>query len=68
MVDNPDNHKRIFVDDVSIQGTPTLKSYCRGRELGEHIGYAIEPVLRKKIDSALEEIESCLHNSTPLKQ
>jgi len=52
---------------VSIEGTPTLKFYCRGREVGEHIGYAVEPVLKKKIDIMLEEMELCLKNSTPLK-
>jgi thioredoxin 1 len=52
---------------VSIEGTPTLKFYCKGREVGEHIGYAVEPVLKKKINSMLEEMESCLKNSTPLK-
>jgi hypothetical protein len=36
--------------------------------VGEHVGYAIEPVLKKKIDSMLEDMESCLANSTPLKR
>jgi thioredoxin 1 len=66
MVDDPKNHE--VLHSVSIEGTPTLKFYCRGREVGEHVGYAIEPVLKKKIDSMLEEMESCLSNSTPLKQ
>lgn len=65
MVDDPKNHETLH--SVSIEGTPTLKFYCRGREVGEHVGYAIEPVLKKKIDSMLEEMESCLANSTPLK-
>jgi thioredoxin 1 len=65
MADDPENHE--VVHQVRIEGTPTLKFYCRGREVGEHVGYAIEPVLKKKIDSMLEEMESCLANSTPLK-
>lgn len=65
MVD--DDQNREVAQRASIEGTPTLKFYCRGREVGEHVGYAIEPVLRKKIDGALEEMESCLQNSTPLK-
>lgn len=52
---------------TSIEGTPTLKFYCDGREVGEHVGYAVEPILKKKINSMLEEMESCLKNSTPLK-
>jgi thioredoxin 1 len=66
MVDDPKNHE--IMQRTSIEGTPTLKFYCQGREVGEHVGYAIEPVLKKKIDSMLEEMESCLANSTPLKQ
>lgn len=65
MVDDPKNHE--VLHHVQIEGTPTLKFYCRGREVGEHVGYAIEPVLKKKIDSMLAEMESCLANSTPVK-
>jgi thioredoxin-like negative regulator of GroEL len=65
MADDSQNQK--ILDRVGIEGTPTLKFYCRGREVGEHIGYAIEPVLKKKIDGMLEEMETCLSNSTPLK-
>ena len=65
MADDSQNQK--ILDSMGIQGTPTLKFYCKGREVGEHIGYAIEPVLKKKIDEMLEEMESCLTNSTPLR-
>lgn len=64
MVDDPQNHE--VLHRASIEGTPTLKFYCRGREVGEHVGYAIEPVLKNKIDTALQEMESCLQNSTPV--
>jgi len=66
MVDDPQNHE--ITQGTSIQGTPTLKFYCRGREVGEHVGYAIESVLRKKIDEALQDMESCLQNSTPFEK
>jgi thioredoxin-related protein len=66
MVDDPKNQE--ILHHVDVQGTPTLKFYRKGREVGEHVGYAIEPVLRKKIVSMLEEMESCLTNSTPLKK
>lgn len=65
MVDDPQNQE--ILDHVSVEGTPTLKFYCKGREVGEHVGYAIEPVLKKKIEAALEEMESCLRNSSPLR-
>jgi thioredoxin 1 len=66
MVDDPQNHQ--IVHRASIEGTPTLKFYCRGREVGEHVGYAIEPVLKQKIDTMLAEMESCLSNSTSIKE
>lgn len=64
MANDPSNHE--VMHHVSIQGTPTLKFYCIGREIGEHVGYAIEPTLKKKIDSFLQEMESCLANSTAM--
>lgn len=45
-----------------VEGTPTLKFYCQGREVDEHVGYAIESVLRKKIDGILEEMNACRKN------
>jgi thioredoxin-like negative regulator of GroEL len=66
MVDDPQNHQ--ILQRASIEGTPTLKFYCRGREVGEHVGYAIEPVLKQKIDTMLAEMESCLNNSTSIKE
>ena len=65
-VDDERSHE--VLHRISIEGTPTLKFYCEGREVGEHIGYAVEPVLKKKINSMLEEMESCLKNSTPLRR
>ena len=62
-----DSQNQEIVGRAGIEGTPTLKFYCKGREVGEHIGYAIEPVLRKKIDMMLEEMESCFANSTSLR-
>jgi thioredoxin-like negative regulator of GroEL len=65
-VDDERSHE--VLQRISIEGTPTLKFYCEGREVGEHVGYAVEPVLKKKIDSMLQEMESCLKNSTPLRR
>src|ERR671914_441641 len=66
MVDDPQNKEVLL--HASVEGTPTLKFYCRTREVGEHVGYSIEPVLKQKIDSMLAEMESCLNNSTPLEK
>jgi len=64
MVDDEKNHE--LMERISIEGTPTLKFYCKNREIGEHIGYAIEPILKQKIDMFLSEMEFCIKNSTPL--
>jgi thiol-disulfide isomerase/thioredoxin len=64
MVDDK-NNKELF-DRIPIEGTPTLKFYCKNREIGEHIGYAIEPKLKQKIEMFLSEMEFCIKNSTEL--
>lgn len=64
MVDDKNNQE--LIDHLSIEGTPTLKFYCKNREIGEHIGYAIEPILKQKIEMFLSEMEFCIKNSTPL--
>ena len=64
MTDDKNNHE--LLDRLSVEGTPTLKFYCKNREIGEHIGYAIEPILKQKIDMFLSEMEFCIKNSTVL--
>jgi thioredoxin 1 len=64
MVDDENNQE--LLDRISIEGTPTLKFYCKNREIGEHIGYAIEPKLKQKIEMFLSEMEFCIKNSTGL--
>jgi thioredoxin 1 len=64
MVDDKNNQK--LLDRLSIEGTPTLKFYCKNREIGEYIGYTIEPKLKEKIEMFLSEMEFCIKNSTAL--
>ena len=66
MVDDPQNKEVLL--HASVEGRPRLKFHCRAREVGEHVGYSIEPVLKQKIDSRQAEIESCLYNNTPLEK
>jgi thioredoxin 1 len=66
MVDDKNNQE--LLDRISIEGTPTLKFYCKNREIGEHIGYAIEPKLKQKIEMFLSEMEFCIKNSTVLEK
>jgi thiol-disulfide isomerase/thioredoxin len=64
MVDDRNNKE--LLDRIPIEGTPTLKFYCKNREIGEHIGYAIEPKLKQKIEMFLSEMDFCIKNSTEL--
>jgi thioredoxin len=36
MVDDENNKE--LLDRISIESTPTLKFYCKNREIGQHIG------------------------------
>lgn len=58
MTDRQENSE--VVKREAIQGTPKLKFYCKGRALGQHVGYAIEPVLKEKIKAFMQEMETCL--------
>ena len=66
MVDDKNNQE--LLDRILIESTPTLKFYCKNREIGEHIGYAIEPKLKQKIEMFLSEMEFCIKNSTVLEK
>lgn len=50
-----------------IQGTPTIKFFCNGREVHEIVGYRPRAALGKEIDSVLERYADCLKQSTPMK-
>jgi hypothetical protein len=66
MVDDENNQE--LLDRRTIEGTTTLRFYCKNREIGEHIGYAIEPKLKQKIEMFLSEMEFCIKNSTVLEK
>ncbi len=57
-----DENNKELLDRISIEST-TLKFYCKNGEIGEHIGYTIEPELKQKIEMFLSEMEFCIKNS-----
>lgn len=50
-----------------IQGTPTIKFFCGGREVHEIVGYRPRALLAKEVDRVLESYADCLRQSTPMK-
>jgi len=50
-----------------IQGTPTIKFFCRGREVYEIVGYRPRAALAKEVDRILENYADCLRQSTEVK-
>lgn len=49
-----------------VMGTPTLKFFCGGREVGEVVGFRPKRTLREEIDKILSMHQECLEKSTPL--
>ncbi len=50
-----------------VQGTPTIKFFCGGREVHEIVGYRPKAALMKEVETVLRNFADCLKSSTPLK-
>ncbi len=50
-----------------VSGTPTMKVFCKGREVGELVGYMEREDLRKELDNILSKGEKQCKQSTELK-
>ncbi len=51
-----------------VQGTPTIKFFCGGREVHEIVGYRPKAALAREIDAVLANVADCLASSTPVKE
>jgi thioredoxin 1 len=49
-----------------VMGTPTIKVFCEGRDIGEIIGFRTMEDLENDLREILEKGEDCLGKSTPL--
>jgi thioredoxin-like negative regulator of GroEL len=49
-----------------VMGTPTIKVFCEGRDIGEIIGFRTMEDLENDLREILEKREDCLGKSTPL--
>lgn len=65
VIQSPENQKLAI--GLGVLGTPTLKLFCDGRDVGEIVGYRPLERLVKEIEELLEKKNECLEKSTPLK-
>jgi thioredoxin-like negative regulator of GroEL len=48
-----------LAEDLGVEETPTLKLFCKGREIGQIIGYKPLDEVAKEIEEILEPEEHC---------
>lgn len=48
-----------------VMGTPTMKVFCEGREVGEIVGFMEKKSLRHELDNIVAHAEQCLEQSEP---
>ncbi len=51
---------------VGVMGTPTVKVFCGGREIGEIVGFVPKEELKRQLDHYIKESESCIKQSSDL--
>lgn len=51
---------------LGIMGTPTMKVFCQGREVGEIVGFRDKNNLKSEIENVLNESKECLTQSTKI--
>ena len=49
-----------------VMGTPTIKVYSCGREVGEVVGMEVLEHLKEKVEAIVDNAGKCLSGSTPL--
>jgi len=50
-----------------ISGTPTIKVFCEGRDVGEIVGFMDRAELKKELDAIIERAKDCVSKSTAIK-
>ncbi len=64
---NADEAQRI-ADKYGVQGLPTLKFFCKGRPIGELVGYMPRQRLKSEIDKMFQTQNDCIEQSSPRTQ
>ena len=65
VLQNPET-QRLAVS-LGVFGTPTMKLMCKGRAVGEIVGYKPLDRLVNEIEDLLKKKDECLTSSTPIK-
>lgn len=64
VLDSAEN--RSIAMDNGVLGTPTIKVFCKGRSIGEVVGFRTLDGLAKDLGEILASKDKCLEQSTPL--
>ena len=64
ILESPEN--RNIAIESGVMGTPTIKVFCKGRSIGEVVGFNSYESLVKELERILNQKDSCLKSSTPL--
>lgn len=64
ILDNVDNRK-IAIEN-GVMSTPTIKVFCKGRSIGEIVGFRSSKRLVNELNTIFEKRDDCLVQSTPL--
>lgn len=64
ILDSAEN--RNIAMDNGVMGTPTIKVFCKGRDIGEVVGFRPLDTLVKDLAGIFASKDDCLEQSTPL--
>ena len=59
-------HEPDITRRYGIQGTPTIKFFCGGREVHENVGFKPRAALLREVEMVLANHADCLASSTPV--
>ena len=60
------NENRETAMNAGVMGTPTIKIFCNGRDIGEMVGFRPIERLVSDLREILDNKDECLAQSTPL--
>jgi len=64
ILDSDENRETAM--NIGVMGTPTIKIFCKGRDIGEMVGFRPIERLVSDLKEILDHKDECLEQSTPL--